>query len=90
MSLAPFALPCSSSAKSQFSPLNLEYIPVFKRKELVHGRWKTVVFPPNMRDTRDMPSAVLHPSVITRMRLTPDYRPRNLGFEKALPLKEEF
>ena len=41
-----------------------------------------------MRDTRDMPSAVLHPSVITRMNLVPDYRPRNLGFEKAIPLKE--
>ena len=88
-SCPPSLSPAFSSAKSQPTPSNVECIPIFKRKELVHGRWKTVVFPPNMGDTRDMPSAVLHPSVITRMRLIPDYRPRNLGFENALPLKEE-
>lgn len=96
--LAPFLRPispcfifsrigCVSETKIIDSHRYLEYIPIFKRKELVKGRWKTVVWPPNMGDTRDMPLAVLHPSVVSRMRLLPHYRPQNLGFRRALNLK---
>lgn len=37
-----------------------------------------------MRDTRDLPStAVLHPSVIDRMKAIKDYKPKNKGFAEA-------
>lgn len=34
-----------------------------------------------MRDTRDLPhTAVLHPTVLQRMKAIKDYKPRNKGF----------
>ena len=59
----------------------IEFVPFFGRLELVHGRWKSVTFPPNMGGTRDIPKgAVFHDSVRRRMSET-SYRPKNLGIE---------
>ena len=60
-----------------------EWLPIFKRLELVRGQWKPMYFPPNMCDTRDIPEgAVMHPSVKARMMTVKDYRPTNEGFPK--------
>ena len=59
----------------------LEYLPFFKRLEMIRGKWVSVTFPPNMGDTRDIPSgAVLHPCVKARMLKTL-YCPKNQGLE---------
>ena len=59
----------------------LEYIPFFKRLELIDDQWKPMYFPPSMGAARDIPAgATLHPSVIKRAR-TGNYRPRNQGLE---------
>lgn len=59
----------------------LEWLPFFKRLELIRGKWVSITFPPNMGDTRDIPNgAVIHPSVKTRMSKT-SYLPKNLGLE---------
>lgn len=37
-----------------------------------------------MRDTRDLPhTAVLHPTVLHRMKAIKDYKPQNKGFAEA-------
>lgn len=65
-----------------------EFLPIFKRKELIKKEWKAVYLPPNMRDTRDLPStAVLHPSVLDRMKAIKDYKPRNKGFAEVQETK---
>lgn len=59
-----------------------EWLPFFKRLELIDQVWKSIYWPPNMGGTRDIPSnAVLHPSVKARMKSTATYRPDNQGFE---------
>ena len=61
-----------------------EFLPIFKRLELIKGQWKPMFFPPNMCDTRDIPDgADMHPSVTARMRTVKGYRPKNEGFTKA-------
>ena len=61
-----------------------EWLPIFKRLELIQGQWKPMYFPPNMCDTRDIPDgADMHPSVKARMRTVKDYRPTNEGFSEA-------
>lgn len=60
----------------------VEYLPIFKRLELVKGHWKPTYFPPNMCGYRDIPEgAVFHPSVKARMQTVKDYRPKNDGFK---------
>lgn len=62
----------------------LEWIPLFKRLELINDQWRHIYFPPNMGGTRDIPDgAEFHPSVKARMESCPDYRPRNEGILKA-------
>ena len=62
----------------------IEWLPIFKRLELIQGQWKPLYFPPNMCDTRDIPDgADMHPSVTARMKTVKGYHPKNLGFEKA-------
>lgn len=59
----------------------IEFIPFFKRLELVDGKWVPTTFPPNLGGTRDIPSgAVFHDSVKMRMSKT-GYRPKNQGME---------
>ena len=69
-------------------PLSLlEYLPFFKRLELVKGQWNSVFLPTNMGGTRDVPShATLHPSVHKRMKACKDYKPRNQGLESLKQL----
>ena len=63
--------------------LRPEWLPIFKRLELIHGKWKSITFPPNMCRTRDIPEgADFHPSVRTRMQKRKDYRPTNEGILK--------
>ena len=60
---------------------NLEWLPFFKRLELINGEWKSIFFPPNMGGFRDIPeNAEFHPSVKARMQTCPEYRPKNDGF----------
>ncbi|KAI4240994.1 MAG: hypothetical protein LQ352_007523 [Teloschistes flavicans] len=60
----------------------MEYLPIFRRLELIKGQWKHVYFPPNMCGTRDIPEgAHFHPSVKARMQTRKDYRPKNDGFK---------
>ena len=72
----------SYSGLADCCPISIiEFLPIFKRKELIKKEWKAVYLPPNMRDTRDLPSsAVLHPSVLDRMKAIKDYKPANKGF----------
>ncbi|KAI9790123.1 MAG: hypothetical protein M1835_001178 [Candelina submexicana] len=80
----------------------MEYIPIFKRLELMaNDKWKSVYFPPNMGDTRDLPSsAVLHPSVMKRIEAAKKeatenkatklvYDPVNQGMAKARQEQKE-
>jgi len=65
--------------------IDAEILPIFKRLELVGGKWVSRYFPPNMGDTRDIPpNATLHPSVLHRHRENATYRPTNQGFQDAL------
>ncbi|CAF9931387.1 MAG: hypothetical protein HETSPECPRED_007855 [Heterodermia speciosa] len=60
----------------------MEYLPIFKRLELIKGKWKSVVFPPNMCGTRDIyDGAEFHPSVKARMASCADYKPKNDGLK---------
>ena len=63
----------------------IEYIPIFKRLELIKGEWKEQTFPPNMCGTRDIPEgAEFHPSVRARMQTKEcKYRPTNDGMLKS-------
>ena len=60
-------------------PLSLDYLPFFRRWELINGKWEPQRFPPNMGGTRDIPpTALFHHSVKERMLQFPDkYHPRN-------------
>ena len=59
-----------------------EWLPLFKRLELIKGQWKSIFFPPNMGGTRDIPAgAEFHASVKARLAACKDYRPRNDGFK---------
>ena len=61
-----------------------EWLPIFKHLELIQGQWKSIVFPPNMCGTRDIPEgADFHPSVKARMLTMKDYRPTNDGILKV-------
>ena len=65
----------------------IEWLPIFKRLELVKGQWVPMYYPPNMCDTRDIPEkAIIHPSVEARMEALKDYRPMNQGFPILTPL----
>ena len=61
-----------------------EWLPIFKRLELIRGQWKPITFPPNMCGRRDIPEgADFHPSVKARMLNVKDYRPTNEGILKV-------
>ncbi|PFH59849.1 hypothetical protein XA68_11769 [Ophiocordyceps unilateralis] len=56
----------------------LEWLPFISRQELVENRWVDKRFPPNRGNTRDIPKdAVLHESLIERLRDNAAYHPRN-------------
>ncbi|KAI4918056.1 hypothetical protein J4E90_002436 [Alternaria incomplexa] len=57
----------------------MEYLP-FRRMDLQEdGTWKAIRWPLPKGETRDIPAnAVIHSSVIKRMRADPTYRPGNL------------
>jgi hypothetical protein len=57
----------------------MEYLP-FRRMDLQEdGGWKAIRWPLPKGETRDIPAnAVIHSSVIKRMRADPNYRPGNL------------
>lgn len=57
----------------------MEYLP-FRRMDLqADGSWRTIVWPLPKGETRDIPAdAVVHHSVLRRMRADPSYRPGNL------------
>ncbi|KAL8841500.1 MAG: hypothetical protein Q9170_000883 [Blastenia crenularia] len=58
----------------------LEWLPFFKRLELLDGEWESMFFPPHNGGTRDIPeNAIFHKSVKQRMLKYPEYRPTNLG-----------
>ncbi|KND86693.1 Uncharacterized protein TOPH_08667 [Tolypocladium ophioglossoides CBS 100239] len=64
----------------------LEWIPFGNRWELEGTRWVSVSFPPNMGDTRNIPSdAVLHESLVWRLRNDSSYRPSNNHGEWSPP-----
>ncbi|KAL8897031.1 MAG: hypothetical protein Q9207_007420 [Kuettlingeria erythrocarpa] len=71
-----------ASRMSTFMWHILEWLPFFKRLELINGEWKSIFFPPNMGGTRDIPDgAEFHPSVKARMQTVKDYCPKNDGFK---------
>ncbi|KAK5988422.1 hypothetical protein PT974_12576 [Cladobotryum mycophilum] len=56
----------------------MEYLPLITRWELVENKWVNVRFPLNGGASRDIPrDAVLHDSVIWRLRNDPTYVPSN-------------
>jgi hypothetical protein len=57
----------------------MEYLP-FRRMDLQEdGTWKAIRWPLPKGETRDIPAnAIIHSSVIKRMRADPNYRPGNL------------
>ena len=47
-----------------------EWLPFFKRLELIKNEWRHIYFHPNMAGTRDIPDhADFHPSVKARMEV---------------------
>ncbi|KAF1998033.1 hypothetical protein P154DRAFT_622018 [Amniculicola lignicola CBS 123094] len=67
------------SAMSVISWNVMEYLP-FRRMDLQEdGSWKSITWPLPKGEVRDIPdNAVIHSSVIRRMRSDPTYRPGNL------------
>ena len=55
-----------------------ELFPLITRWELINNKWKNVRFPLNKGSYRDIPAdAVLHESLIYRLKNIPSYEPGN-------------
>lgn len=69
----PVFIPSTSKANSP-----IETLPTITRWELIGEEWTKVRFPLNKGSYRDIPrDAVLHASLIDRLRSVPSYRPCN-------------
>ncbi|RCI08985.1 hypothetical protein L249_5017 [Ophiocordyceps polyrhachis-furcata BCC 54312] len=56
----------------------LEWLPFVSRRELVNNKWVDKRFPPNFGSTRDIPrDAVLHESLVHRLKTNRSYKPPN-------------
>lgn len=65
---------------------DLEWLPFINHWELVKNSWVDVLYPPNRGNARDIPSdAVLHESVLWRLKHDKSYLPKNNHGEGDAP-----